>query len=358
MSRQRGLRPDPRPAGRHPRDRALVDQRGRLVRRRPRRRLAGPDRAGRGARGGARRAHGRLPHRGRGPRGPEDRARRRRLRASPGWRADRRWTPTRSPRSPTGSATPFADPGLLARALTHRSWCAEHAGYESNERLEFLGDAVLGLVVTDHVFRHAPRPARGRAGQGAGVGGERRRRWPRSPPSSSSATVLRLGKGEDASGGREKPSILADAMEAVIGAVYLDGGLAAARDLVLRPARRAHRRSRPPRPRRPRLQDPAPGAGRPRVRALPATTCATRAPTTTKLLLRRRPGRRRGRGRGEGRSKKAAEQAAAPPGVRGAVASTRRARLAALPGTDEPSHRRPARLNLHPRRSRGAAPDA
>ena len=67
------------------------------------------------------------------------------------------------------SAAPFADPALLRRALAHRSWCAEHAGRRrSNERLEFLGDAVLGLVVTDHIFRDLSRPARGRAGQGAG----------------------------------------------------------------------------------------------------------------------------------------------------------------------------------------------
>ena len=81
---RRDLRDRPRPARRHPRDRPVDDQRGPVVRRRPRRRLAGADRAGRGARGGARRAHRRLPHRGRGPRRPEDRARRRRLRRTSG----------------------------------------------------------------------------------------------------------------------------------------------------------------------------------------------------------------------------------------------------------------------------------
>jgi ribonuclease-3 len=117
--------------------------------------------------------------------------------------------------------------------MAHRSWCAETPGHESNERLEFLGDAVLGLVVTDHVFRTYPRLPEGHLAQvraavvnaGAlaevaetlGLGGS-----------------LLLGKGEDASGGREKPSILADAMEAVIGAVYLDGGWDAAAELVMR----------------------------------------------------------------------------------------------------------------------------
>jgi ribonuclease-3 len=127
----------------------------------------------------------------------------------------------------------FSDPELFLLALTHRSWCAENPGSESNERLEFLGDAVLGLVVTDELFtRHPDRPegqlAKTRAavvsastlasvGAEIGVGDE-----------------LRLGKGELASGGRTKASILADAVEAIIGAVYVDGGMEQARDLVLR----------------------------------------------------------------------------------------------------------------------------
>jgi ribonuclease-3 len=126
----------------------------------------------------------------------------------------------------------FHDPGLLEQALTHRSYCAEHAGTESNERLEFFGDAVLGLVVTDYVYREFEMFSEGdlaklrasvvnsealadvAAAVGVGV-------------------ALRLGKGEDAAGGRNKPSILGDAMEAVIAAVYLDGGWEPARSLVL-----------------------------------------------------------------------------------------------------------------------------
>ena len=116
--------------------------------------------------------------------------------------------------------------------MAHRSWCAENDGLTSNERLEFLGDAVLGLVVTDHVFRTYPHLPEGELAK------------VRATVVSAAALAevalalelgdaLLLGKGEDASGGREKPSILADAIEAVIGAVYLDGGWDAASTLVL-----------------------------------------------------------------------------------------------------------------------------
>jgi len=120
----------------------------------------------------------------------------------------------------------------LTHALTHRSWCAENPGDPSNERLEFLGDAILGLIVTDHLFDRYPDLPEGQlAKTRAAV-----------VSASTLAEVgadlglgegLRLGKGEDASGGREKASILADAVEAIIGAVYLDGGMEPARRLVL-----------------------------------------------------------------------------------------------------------------------------
>ena len=106
------------------------------------------------------------------------------------------------------------------------------AGEESNERLEFLGDSVLGLVITDHIYRTYPSLPEGELAKVrasvvnsallAEVAAEL-----------DIGSHLLLGKGEDASGGREKPSILADAMEAVIGAVYLDGGWLAAAGLVL-----------------------------------------------------------------------------------------------------------------------------
>jgi ribonuclease III len=115
----------------------------------------------------------------------------------------------------------------------HRSWCAENAGHPSNERLEFLGDSVLGLVVTDHVYRTHDDLHEGdlteirktvvnsvtlaEVAEGLGVGEH-----------------LLLGRGEELSGGRMKPSILADAMEAIIGAVYLAAGIEAATALVMR----------------------------------------------------------------------------------------------------------------------------
>jgi ribonuclease-3 len=126
----------------------------------------------------------------------------------------------------------FEDPALLDEAMSHRSWCAEQGGLASNERLEFLGDAVLGLVVADYTYRAYPELTDGQmskvrasvvntrvlgeVGSDLGV-----------------ADDLRLGRGEDLSGGRAKESILADATEAVIGAVYLDGGLVEAERLVL-----------------------------------------------------------------------------------------------------------------------------
>lgn len=127
---------------------------------------------------------------------------------------------------------PVDGEGLLRCALTHRSWCAEWPGHESNERLEFLGDAVLGLVVTDHIFACYPDLPEGELAKiRAAV-----------VSASTLAEVavelglgpaLLLGRGEEASGGREKASILADATEAVIGAVYLNGGWGAAAELVL-----------------------------------------------------------------------------------------------------------------------------
>ncbi len=126
----------------------------------------------------------------------------------------------------------FSEPGPMVLALTHRSWCAENPGEASNERLEFLGDAVLGLVVTDHIFTSHPEMTEGSLAK--------LRAAVVSAPTLSAVAAelgvgdaLRLGKGEDASGGREKASILADAMEAIIGAVYVDGGLEPARRLVL-----------------------------------------------------------------------------------------------------------------------------
>jgi ribonuclease-3 len=125
------------------------------------------------------------------------------------------------------------DAGLLERALTHRSYAYENGGLPTNERLEFLGDAVLGLVVTDTLYRAHPDLPEGQlaklraavvnaraladVGRTLGVG-----------------EFVRLGRGEETTGGRDKSSILADTLEALIGAVYLDQGLAQAAALVHR----------------------------------------------------------------------------------------------------------------------------
>jgi ribonuclease-3 len=122
---------------------------------------------------------------------------------------------------------------LLERALTHRSFAYENGGLPTNERLEFLGDSVLGLIVTDTLFREYPDLPEGQlaklraavvnmralAGVARGL---------------HLGSYVRLGKGEEGTGGRDKSSILADTLEAVLGAVYLDCGLTEADALVHR----------------------------------------------------------------------------------------------------------------------------
>jgi ribonuclease-3 len=127
----------------------------------------------------------------------------------------------------------FHDTALVDRALAHRSYCAEHPDTTSNERLEFLGDAVLGLIVTDFMFSEYPDMPEGELAKlrASVVNSEVLADVAREI---NLGGALLLGKGEDTSGGRDKPSILADAMEAVIAAVYLDGGWRAARKIVLR----------------------------------------------------------------------------------------------------------------------------
>jgi len=123
------------------------------------------------------------------------------------------------------------DRAVIEQALTHRSFAYENGGLPTNERLEFLGDSVLGLVVTETLYRDHPDLPEGQlaklraavvnmralaeVGRELGLG-----------------RYLRLGKGEEATGGRDKASILADSVEALIGAVYVDKGVAVATDLV------------------------------------------------------------------------------------------------------------------------------
>ena len=117
----------------------------------------------------------------------------------------------------------FADVGLLARATAHRSWCAEHPGTTSNERLEFLGDAVLGWIVADLAFRRFRDLPEG-ALTGVRKGVVNATALAEVARTLGLGEFLLLGRGEDAAGGRDKPSILSDAFEAVIGALYVDGG--------------------------------------------------------------------------------------------------------------------------------------
>lgn len=204
---------------------------------------------------------------------------------------------------------PVGQQELLVQAVSHRSWCAENPGSSSNERLEFLGDAVLGMVTTDHLFRTYPDLPEGKLAKARAA-------------VVSSATLaevaaelrvghaLLLGKGEDASGGREKPSILADAMEALFGAVYLDRGWGLSRDLIMRLLAD-------------RLTEAAagPGGGDYKTRLqelcarhfdqLPVYTVRERGPDHAKSFDATVEVLGRLRGEGHGRSKKQAEQGAA-----------------------------------------------
>ena len=198
---------------------------------------------------------------------------------------------------------------LIDRALTHRSFAYENGGLPTNERLEFLGDSVLGLIVTDTLFRRHPDLPEGNlaklraavvnsralasVARGLGLGG-----------------YVRLGKGEEATGGRDKSSILADTLEAVIGAVYLAGGLDAADALV-------HRLFDPVIAKSARL-----GAGLDWKTSLQELTAAQELGGPEYLVDESGPDHQKSfravariggqvYGRGEGRSKKEAEQQAA-----------------------------------------------
>jgi ribonuclease-3 len=126
------------------------------------------------------------------------------------------------------------DAGLLGRALTHRSYAYENGGLPTNERLEFLGDAVLGLVVTDALYSEHPDLPEGQLAKlRASVVNMRaladvaRRLGP-----DGLGAYVRLGHGEEVTGGRDKASILADTLEALLGAVYVEHGLGVADEVV------------------------------------------------------------------------------------------------------------------------------
>ena len=131
----------------------------------------------------------------------------------------------------------FRDPALIQRALTHRSATGNHAVAESfaahNEQLEYLGDAVLGIVVSEFLLRTFSQWSEGQLSK------SRARLVNASSLYAAALRLglsghLRVGKGEEKTGGREKPALLADAFEAVVAAIYLDGGLESAREFVNR----------------------------------------------------------------------------------------------------------------------------
>lgn len=116
------------------------------------------------------------------------------------------------------------DVAILERALTHRSYAYENGGLPTNERLEFLGDSVLGLVVTDSLYRNHPDLPEGQLAKlRAAV--VNMRALADVARSLGLGRFLRLGRGEEGTGGRDKSSILADTLEALIGAVYVNRGL-------------------------------------------------------------------------------------------------------------------------------------
>lgn|SRR5699024_186061 len=125
------------------------------------------------------------------------------------------------------------DSELLVLALTHRSFAHEAGGIPTNERLEFLGDSVLGVIVTEHLYRTFPDLPEGDLAKmrAASVS---QRALADVARSLNLGTYLLLGKGEERTAGREKDSILSDTVEAIIGAAYLCHGLETTRELVLR----------------------------------------------------------------------------------------------------------------------------
>ncbi len=141
---------------------------------------------------------------------------------------------------PTAPATRLAeelgvhlDPELLVLSLTHRSFAHEAGGIPTNERLEFLGDTVLGLVVTEELFRTHPDLPEGQLAKMRAATVSQRALAQIARRIGLGDYVL-LGKGELSTGGREKDSILSDTLEALFGAVYLTHGLEVARELVER----------------------------------------------------------------------------------------------------------------------------
>ncbi|MEP7033082.1 MAG: ribonuclease III [Actinomycetota bacterium] len=203
----------------------------------------------------------------------------------------------------------FSDPSIRAAALTHRSYAFEQELDVNNERLEFLGDAVLGLVVTDVAYADFPEMPEGELAKlrAAIVN------------MSALADVARdlrlgdfimLGKGEEMSGGRDKASILADALEAILGAIYLDRGLGTARAFIerlFRPRMVAYVRGEGERDYKTILQELASAD----LHAMPEYKISDQGPDHLKEFTATVFLNGKAWGRGIGRSKKEAEQRAA-----------------------------------------------
>jgi ribonuclease-3 len=203
----------------------------------------------------------------------------------------------------------FSDPDIRLAALTHRSYAFEHGTEVTNERLEFLGDSVLGLIVTDMAYATFPDLPEGALAKlrAAIVNMSALADVARSL---GLGDIVLLGKGEELSGGRDKSSILADALEAVFGAVYLDRGLDVSRELIerlFRPRMEAYVRGEGERDYKTILQELASQ----QVRSMPEYRLEETGPDhekefTATVFLGGEP-----MGTGVGRSKKEAEQQAA-----------------------------------------------
>ena len=125
---------------------------------------------------------------------------------------------------------------LLSLALTHRSYAYEHGGLPTNERLEFLGDAVLGLTITDELYHRHPNRSEGDLAKlrASVVNTQALADVARNLSEEGLGVHLLLGRGEANTGGADKSSILADGMESLLGAIYLEHGIETARYVILR----------------------------------------------------------------------------------------------------------------------------
>lgn len=203
----------------------------------------------------------------------------------------------------------FVDKAMLLRSLSHRSWCSEHGDVESNERLEFLGDSVLGVVVTRFVFDEFPDLPEGMLSE-VRAAVVNSRSLAELAGDLGLGDFMLLGRGEAAGGGSSKPSILADAFEAVIAAIYLDAGFDVARSFVLSHLTEgilAAAHGDGARDHKTRLQElsASRGLGRPRY------VVSDEGPDHAKHFYASVLLEEAVQGTGEGRSKKEAEQAAA-----------------------------------------------